>query len=208
MSRKTDAELLAELESLGIEDPNASQQSNPGPKPATASSIPSQGGEDEDVFRDLQAQLAVKPSTSRPTTPRLSSSTTSGGTKRADHTPASSGPPSGRTSEDRARNAPAAARTSGEGRAYHQSYTPGSSEAQSESAPAPVEKKAEGGGWWGSIFSTATAAVKQAETLAKEIRSNEEAQRWAEQMRGNMKNLQTFGTALTLSIANKWTPMY
>ena len=52
-----------------------------------------------------------------------------------------------------------------------------------------------GGGWWGSMFSAASAAVKQAESIAKEIRSNEEAQRWAEQVRGNISNLQTFSTS-------------
>ena len=45
------------------------------------------------------------------------------------------------------------------------------------------------------MFSAATAAVKQAETLAKEIRSNEEAQKWAEQVKGYGANLQHLSTA-------------
>ena len=51
-----------------------------------------------------------------------------------------------------------------------------------------------GGGWWGSMFSAATAAVKQAENLAKEIRGNEEALKWAEQVRGYGAGLQSLST--------------
>ena len=51
-----------------------------------------------------------------------------------------------------------------------------------------------GGGWWGGIFATATAAVKQAEALAKEIQKNEEAKKWAEQMKGNVGALRGFGS--------------
>jgi hypothetical protein len=43
------------------------------------------------------------------------------------------------------------------------------------------------------MYSAATAAVKQAENIAKEITGNEEAQKWADQVRGNMKNLQSIG---------------
>ena len=43
------------------------------------------------------------------------------------------------------------------------------------------------------MFSAATAAVKQAETIAKEIRGNEEAQKWADQVRGQYQNLQSIG---------------
>ncbi|KAK5108054.1 hypothetical protein LTR62_008828 [Meristemomyces frigidus] len=205
MSKKTDEELLAELESLGLDDVSTtaptetSASAAPITTATTASKPPSTIAaptvvEDDDVLRDLQVQLASKPAgASRPGTPRLSSSTTSAGNRRADHTPASSGPPSGRSSEDRGRGA-AMGRTSGEGRAYHQSYT-----------PVPVAQKQEqvtpsggsGGGWFGSIWGTATAAVKQAESLAKEITGNEEAQKWAEQVRGNMGKLQSFGTDIS-----------
>jgi len=222
-NRKRDEELLAELESLGLEDPSSTSSSTPVPpspskppaapsKPPSSSSKPLPGAasaaavEDDDVLRDLQAQLAVKPTgTSRPSTPRGSSSTTSGGSKRAEHTPVSAGPPSGRTSEERVRVGgngivPTAARTSGEGRAYHQGVTPEPAKQMAREEERKVESSGGsggGGGWWGGfggLLSTATAAVKQAETLAKEISGNEEAQRWADQVRGNMKNLQSFGT--------------
>ena len=183
MASKAD-DLLAQLDELGSEEqaaqPTPKTIPKSTPKPATASNE----GDEDDPFGDLEKTLAAKPmQTSRPTTPRLSSSTTSGtnkSPKRAEHTPASSGPPSGRTSEDRLRNAaaaPAPARSSGESRSYHQSITP-TEEKVAE------QKSSGGGGWWGSMFSAATAAVKQAESLAKEIRANEEAQRWAEQVKG------------------------
>lgn len=191
MARNT-KDLLAELEDLGGAPANTTAKALPTNKAP---------GEDDDVLAELQAQLAAKPQASRPSTPRMSSSTTSGTTK-VDHTPASSGPPSGRNSEDRLRNVSAttAPRTSGEGRSYHRGVTPDvSSEKQPQHADREVEEQSDanvGGGWWGSVFSAASAAVKQAETLAKEIRGNEEAQRWADNVRSNIGNLQTFSTDL------------
>jgi hypothetical protein len=176
MARKA-TDLLADLDELGSEE----QPSNKNTAAKSGPSIPtvttSQG---ENPFDDIEKELAAKPApSSRPTTPRLSSSTTSGTNKSpkrgAEHTPASSGPPSGRNSEDRLRNAP---RASGEGRSYHQASTPGEQEGKA------AEEKSSGGGWWGSMFSAASAAVKQAETLAKEIQKNEEAIRWAESVKG------------------------
>ncbi|KAK4914737.1 hypothetical protein LTR49_017079 [Elasticomyces elasticus] len=220
MSRKSDIDLLAELDSLGV-DPSTSstQTTNPPtlPKP-TAPKAPTintpqpttPSNDDDDVLRDLQAQLAAKPPTSvsRPGTPRGSSSSTSKRTAGGEQlTPTSSGPPSVRTSEERLRTGNVGqgqgqVRTSGEGsRAYHQARTP--EPLQPELAKTESSSSAGGGGgggWWGGfggLLSTATAAVKQAETLAKEISGNEEAQRWAEQVRGNVKSLQTFGTDLT-----------
>ena len=67
-----------------------------------------------------------------------------------------------------------------------------------ETEPAPSQST--GGGWWGGIFATATAAVKQAEALAKEIKQNEEAQRWAEQVKGNVGALRGLGKSFVRSI--------
>ncbi|KAK4543335.1 hypothetical protein LTR36_005694 [Oleoguttula mirabilis] len=209
MSRKPADDLLAELDSLGIDEQSAapSATQKPAPKSHSTQAQAQAGVDDEDVLADLQAQLAVKPAQpSRPSTPRISSSTTSGtnkSPKRAEHTPASSGPPSQRNSEDRLRNGPvsvsAPARTSGEGRSYHQSFTPSVEEqrpAEEQLTEPETKQEGGGGGWWGSMFSAASAAVKQAETIAREIRGNEEAQRWAEQVKGNISNLQNFGTDL------------
>ncbi|KAK5011004.1 hypothetical protein LTR28_006377, partial [Elasticomyces elasticus] len=122
----TDEELLAQFESLDTED--ASTLSAPS-RPSASAAAPA---DDDDPFADLTTQLAA-PRASRPSTPRLSSSTTSGtnrSPKRAGgpetHTPASSsGPPSGRTSEDRLRSTINPPRKSGESmRSFHQSFTP------------------------------------------------------------------------------------
>ncbi|KAK5678217.1 hypothetical protein LTS10_009387 [Elasticomyces elasticus] len=212
MSRKSDIDLLAELDSLGVDSSSPTNPNPPiQPKPAAPTintpqpSSPS-NDDDDDVLRDLQAQLAAKPpSVSRPGTPRGSSSSTSKRTGGGEQlTPTSSGPPSVRTSEERLQTGAVGqgqgqVRTSGEGsRAYHSARTPEPLQVEPERK---VERTAGGGGgWWGGfggLLSTATAAVKQAETLAKEISGNEEAQRWAEQVRGNVKSLQSFGTDLT-----------
>ena len=46
----------------------------------------------------------------------------------------------------------------------------------------------------------ATAAAKQAEAAVKEIQKNEEAQKWAEQMRGNVGALRGLGMSIELFI--------
>ncbi|KAK4999799.1 hypothetical protein LTR66_001223, partial [Elasticomyces elasticus] len=207
----TDEELLAQFESLDTED--ASTLSAPS-RPSASAAAPA---DDDDPFADLTTQLAA-PRASRPSTPRLSSSTTSGtnrSPKRAGgpetHTPASSsGPPSGRTSEDRLRSTINPPRKSGESmRSFHQSFTPNAdaerpteqtrAERREEtSVPvAPAANGGGGGGWWGSVFNVASAAVKQAEAAVKEIQKNEEAMRWAEQVKGNVKGLRGIGTDLT-----------
>jgi hypothetical protein len=50
-----------------------------------------------------------------------------------------------------------------------------------------------GGGWWGGLFATASAAMKQAEAAVKEIQHNEEAQKWAQQVKGNVGALRDLG---------------
>ena len=192
MARKAD-DLLADLDQLGSEEQQSAPPSNKSNTKSTGKSVPASSEGEEEDLGELEKMLAAKPTqSSRPTTPHVSSSTTSGtnkSPKRAEHTPASSGPPSGRTSEDRLRNAPAPARSSGESRSFHQSMTPREEKAEQQQQQQQQEKVEEqknggGGGWWGSMFSAATAAVKQAESIAKEIRGNEEAQRWAEQVKG------------------------
>lgn len=50
------------------------------------------------------------------------------------------------------------------------------------------------GGWgWGSIWSTATAAVKTAEGMVKEIQQSEEGKKWASQVKGNAEVLRGLG---------------
>ena len=64
-----------------------------------------------------------------------------------------------------------------------------------------MEEKQSGASWWGGgwggILSTATAAAdaakKQAEAAYQELQKNQEAQRWAEQVRGNVGALRGIG---------------
>lgn len=187
MAEKTVEEQLAELEMMGAEEPAA-----PPPKTAKASKAPRPSSKkDLDALKQLeelealekfQRPEAPKPS-SRPNTPKLSSaSTTSSNPRRAGVvTPSSSG--SARTSEDNAQ----APRKSGESaRSFHQSFAP----TQEEPAKPASEPKQAGGSWWGGLLSTATAtadaARKRAEAAYAEIQKNKEAQRWAEQVRGNL----------------------
>ncbi len=49
------------------------------------------------------------------------------------------------------------------------------------------------GGWWGSLVGAATTITKTAEAALKEMQSNEEANRWAEQVKGNVGALRGLG---------------
>jgi hypothetical protein len=192
----TDEELLAQFEGIGGDTPAATK----GNKPTTKGSAPLAT---DDPLADLENLANFKP-TSRPNTPKLSLNQRSQGAA----TPSSTA--SARTSEDKARsNLP---RKSGEStRSYHQGLTPTSEEERTEEdaqqARAEVEQEekaaaSSGGGGWGGWFSgitaAATAAAKQAEAAVKEIQKNEEAQKWAEQMRGNVGALRGLGTSMRL----------
>ncbi|KAI5203252.1 hypothetical protein AUEXF2481DRAFT_38751 [Aureobasidium subglaciale EXF-2481] len=189
MSKKlTDEELLAQFEDI------------PSADTATAASGKSASGavDEDDPLAELSALAAARP-VSRPETPRLSTSTTSGTKSKAEHTPQSSGPPSGRTSEDRSKTR----KSTESARSYHQSQT-----INEQPQPHPQqqqEKRQEqvpqaGGGWgfggWGaSVFSAASAAVKQAEAAVKEVRGNPEVLKYAEQLRHNVnvESLKAYG---------------
>jgi hypothetical protein len=155
--------------------------------------------EELEALENFQRPEAPRPS-SRPNTPKLSSSTASSNRRTAGVvTPSSTG--SARTSEDR----PAAPRKSGEStRSFHQSFAP-TEEEPPKAAPPQAEAKPAGGSWWGGswggIISQATeaanAAKKQAEAAYQEIQKNQEAQRWAEQVRGNVGALRGIGTNIT-----------
>ncbi|KAK5153021.1 hypothetical protein LTR04_006295 [Oleoguttula sp. CCFEE 6159] len=190
----TDEELFAQFEGIG-EDDSTTSTTTTTKAPARAvqsNTAPSLQEEEEDPLAELTALASARP-VSRPSTPadRLSSSTTSGKRTDAVHTPSSSGPGSGRTSEDKPRVS--VPRKSGEStRSFHQSSKPTVDDVADQDlpqqkvfqAPPPPptakgeeKKQGGGGGWWGSVFATASAAVKQAEAAVKEIQKNEEAQR-------------------------------
>ncbi|EKD18164.1 uncharacterized protein L3040_007662 [Drepanopeziza brunnea f. sp. 'multigermtubi'] len=186
----TDDELAQMLEGLEAD-------AKPPSKGATAASKPTKPAAATQSEQDLLAELdnlenLGNQPPSRPHTPRISSIK-----RTATATPP---PASSRTSEEKA-----ALRKSGDStRSFHTSFTPSATssdlqEAEKRASIAqPVEEApvATGGGWWGSVFATASAAVKTAENAVKEIQQNEEAKRWAEQVKGNVGVLRGIGGEL------------
>ncbi|EDU43791.1 repeatdomain containing protein [Pyrenophora tritici-repentis] len=205
MPPKTVEEQLAELE-MEAEAPA------PPPKHAKGSRPPRQKINKEDAaalkeleeleaLENFQQPVAPRP-LSRPNTPKVSSSSTASSNRRAAGVATPSSTASARTSED---NRPAPPRKSGEStRSFHQGIVPPLEEPTRQQAPEPREEKQSGGSWWGGgwggLVSTATAAAetarKQAEAAYQELQKNQEAQRWAEQVRGNVGALRGLGDEL------------
>jgi hypothetical protein len=160
------------------------------PKGAIIPAQTSATSQAEDLLAELE-NLGVQRG-ERPHTPRVQAIATSG--KRTTTTPPPATP--ARSSEEKV-----LARKSGDSaRSLHASFTSvTSSEIQEPEKKAPVLQPvaSTGGGWWGGILATATAtataAVKTAEAAVKEIQQNEEAKRWAEQVKGNMGALKGLG---------------
>lgn len=180
----TDDELNKLLEGIGGDDAPAKAAAAKGAAKG-GNAAPSQSEQDLlDELENLGAQ-----SGSRPQTPRVQA------VKRT----ATATPPQ---ADEKA----AAPRKSGDSsRSLHTSFTPSatSSELQDAEKKAPIAQPAAapaaGGGWWGSVFATASAAVKTAEAAVKEIQQNEEAKRWAEQVKGNVGALRGFGKKLAVT---------
>lgn len=185
MSKKlTDDELLAQFDDLeGEVQPTA-----PAPRPAKptraskpAAQLPTK--DDEDPLAELEDLAKGAQRGSRPSTPKLPSSSTTSRNRSPKRggivTPSSTA--SARTSEDKPQ-VPLVSRRSGESTAPLPTL-----------AAAEPKQEQQGGGWWGGIFATASAAVKQAEAAVKEIQKNEEAQRWAERVKGNVGALRGIG---------------
>jgi hypothetical protein len=182
----TDDELNKLLEGIGEDDAKPQAPS----KGAAKSTKPAASQSEQDLLAELdQLENLGAHTSSRPHTPRIQS------VKR----PANVTPPpaSSRTSEEKT----SLPRKSGEStRSFHTSFTPSatSSDLYEAEKKTPIAQPAEsttstGGGWWGGIFATASAAVKTAEAAVKEIQQNEEAKRWAEQVKGNVGALRGFG---------------
>ncbi len=203
----TDDELNKLLEGIGEDDAKAQAPTTKGASKATKGPKNTSSQSEQDILAELENLGAQQPS-SRPHTPRIQS------VKRQTATPP---PGSSRSSEEKA----AAPRKSGESAgSFHTSFTPSatSSDLQEAEKKTPVAQPAAetpvagsgGGGWWGGIFATASAAVKTAEAAVKEIQQNEEAKRWAEQVKGNVGALRGFGRMeyrnlqFTLLIPQRW----
>ncbi|KAK4444161.1 maintenance of telomere capping protein 1 [Podospora aff. communis PSN243] len=178
----TDDELGELFEGIG--DDTALKKPAAKPKPAPGAKAKSDA-EEQDILAELEDQLGEK-APSRPHTPRIREAApkASPATKRS----STNTPPLGADVAGLARKSVESTRS------YHASFTPSatSSELQ-EPEKKPEPAPAAGGGWWGGILSTATAAMKQAEAAVKEIQQNEEAKKWAEQVRGNVGALRGLG---------------
>ncbi|OQE21255.1 hypothetical protein PENSTE_c012G03772 [Penicillium steckii] len=182
-AKPTSDELLAQFDNLGVDQSQSA--SKPAPAPAAPTSDNAKAAQ-EDILTELD-DLATKRPSSGTGTPRLSIDKPRSSTR--------SPRPSAtieRTSEDKARQSEDTGRSS---RTGAKPEPP-----KQEPEDASQQQQAEGGGWWGGIFATAsataTAAMKQAEAAVKEIQNNEEAQRWAQQMKGNVGALRDFGGEL------------
>jgi hypothetical protein len=173
----TDEELLAELDNIDgstNKTPSAGTPSRPLKKAPTGKADPLAD------LEELESLAKAKPS-SRPSTPRLASNLPRGANRS----------PVRRSGEERKSAESVTSTTTGGG---GQGFTPTSESEEN----VPVVQAAQGGGWWGGILATASAAVKQAETAVKDLQNNEEAQKWADSVRGNLnvgalKGLSEFG---------------
>jgi Family of unknown function (DUF5427) len=181
-------DLLAQLEDLGA-------QAQTRPKTTTSrTSKPTTSSQSEQELLAELGNLAQRPA-SRPGTPSLRPNTIRSAARSPTRTSTAT-PPPGRSSEEKSNSG--GQRKSGDSTrsGTQAAFTPATTSTESpdevENAPAPAPQKS-GGGWWGGILSTATAAVSQAQAAVKEIQKNEEAQRWAEQMRGNVGALRGLG---------------
>ncbi|GAP85305.1 putative maintenance of telomere capping protein 1 [Rosellinia necatrix] len=155
-----------------------------------AASKPRNDKPEEDILAELENELGGKES-ARPHTPRIKRTSTAT-------------PPPARVSEDK--SAAATRKSADSARSIHASFTPSATSSDLQdaekrgSAEQPAPAAPSGGGWWGGVFAaataTASAAMKQAEAAYKEIQHNEEAKKWADQVRGNVGALRGIGDDL------------
>ncbi|KID78851.1 Maintenance of telomere capping protein 1 [Metarhizium brunneum] len=180
-SKKTKAAASAADDNLdelfqGIgDDAKSKKPTNPKSTKTASSASKTQG--DDDILADLESQLASEKSASRPHTPR--------GVRR----PAGTPPVGDDKATAAAAAAPSVRKSTDSARSLRANLTPSATssephEAEKKGAAEQSQQQQSGGGWWGGILSTATGVMKQAENAYKEIQQNEEAKKWADQVRG------------------------
>lgn len=179
-----DDELNELFEGLGTEGNNTTTKPAKG-KPTAATKGKSDAKAAFDPLADLESQLGEEKAP-RPHTPRI---------REAAHPKASPGLKRTATNTPPPPHAETAARKSAESAGSYATPSASSSEHQHYEKPEPAQTQS-GGGWWGGILSTATAAMKTAEAAVKEIQQNEEARKWADQVRGNVGALRGLGDEL------------
>ena len=185
--KPTSDELLAQFDNLGI-DQSSDQASKPSLAPPTPAND-NTNAEQEDILAELDSLATQRPS-SGPGTPRLST----------DKPRSSTRSPRPSATFDRSNEDKEGVRQPDEtGRSSRAGNKPEQTKQEGETTTASQEQS-EGGGWWGgwlaTASATASAAMKQAEAAVKEIQNNEEAQRWAQQVKGNVGVLRELGMAL------------
>lgn len=194
--RGTKASAADEIDELfeGINDSAAAPKKSAGKTPVSAKA----GKPGDDILAELENELGEK-APSRPHTPRVREPAKPA--KRTG-TPNTDGP---RQSLEETK--PTLPRKSAE--STRASFTPSATSSdlqEAEKSKGTVEQEQQastattGGGWWGGILSTASAAMKQAEAAVKEIQQNEEAKKWADQMRGNVGALRGLSKFRNVSI--------
>ncbi|KAK4064661.1 hypothetical protein Trihar35433_8178 [Trichoderma harzianum] len=168
----------------GIGDESKAKKPSKKPTSAAAKAI----GND-DILADLESELAPSPA-SRPHTPRLKETIA----RRSTATP-----PAGDE------KAAAARKSTDSSRSLRASFTPSATSSELHESEKRAAEQAQpqqsGGGWWGGILSTATGVMKQAEAAYNQIQQNEEAQKWAEQVKGlrsgiDVNTLRSYGDEL------------
>lgn len=158
------------------------------PKKSTHKSKPTSAASkaigDQDILADLESELASE-QPSRPHTPRIKE------TRRSTATPPTSddraAPAAVRQSTDSARSLRATFTPSATSSELHEAEKQGTVEQQvqqQQQPPPPQKVEQSGGGWWGGLLSTASAAMKTAEAAVSQIQQNEEAKKWADQVKG------------------------
>lgn len=181
-AKPTSDELLAQFDDLGLEKGNDKSTTIPAP---AAPAKDDATAEQEDILAELEKQAAQRPM-SGPGTPRLSLDKARSATRSP-----RPGTTADQSTEDKSRLSADVPRSSTR---QEQPKSEASSESVAPQQPEQSQSQSGGGGgWWGGLFAVAGAAVKQAEAAVKEIQKNEEAQRWAQQVKGNVGALRDFG---------------
>lgn len=156
--------------------------SKPKKKPSALKTKPTSAASkaigEQDILADLESELATE-QPSRPHTPRIRENRRSTAT-----------PPTGdvaRKSTDSATSLRATFTPSATSSELHEAEKQGTVE-QAQQKQQEQKPQQSGGGWWGGLLSTASAAtsaaMKTAEAAVSQIQQNEEAKKWAEQVKG------------------------
>ncbi|PYH43286.1 DUF5427 domain-containing protein MTC1 [Aspergillus saccharolyticus JOP 1030-1] len=189
-SKPTNDELLAQFDDLTVESAVDQESSKTTSKPTTTATQ-----SEQDIFAELDSLTAQRPS-SGPGTPRVSTNEPRPIIKSPKPATVAATPAAGRTSEEK----PAPWRSGDSVRAtvpeQKSVNVPQPEPEQPAAKEATTSSGGGGGGWWGGLFATASAAMKQAEAAVKEIQQNEEAQKWAQQVKGNVGALRDLGGEL------------